>query len=113
MDKSDWQRLIHIRVHCEDVESFISRFGRDYDTFINDRAYFNAVAMCVFQIGELANALSPEFREKTKKDIPWDMIRGMRNWLAHSYGEVDSEILWATANNDIPMLKEFCLKKLS
>ena len=34
------------------------------------------------------------------------MIRGMRNWLAHSYGEVDSEILWATANNDIPMLKE-------
>ncbi len=113
MVKSDWQKLIHIRVHCEDIEKFINRFGCDYDTFINDRAYFNAVAMCVFQIGELSNALSPEFREKTKKDIPWDMIRGMRNWLAHSYGEVDSEILWATANNDIPMLKEFCIKKLS
>ena len=113
MDKSDWQRLIHIRVHCEDAEEFINRFGCDYDTFINDRAYFNAVAMCVFQIGELANALSPEFRETTKTEIPWDMIRGMRNWLAHSYGEVDSEILWATANNDIPMLKEFCVKQLS
>ena len=34
MDKSDWQRIIHIRTHCDDVESFINRFGRDYNTFV-------------------------------------------------------------------------------
>ena len=113
MDRADWQRLLHIKAHCEDVEAFIHRFGHDYDTFIDDRAYFNAVAMCIFQIGELANGLTPEFREKTKNDMPWGMIRGMRNWLAHSYGEVDAEVLWETANNDIPKLKEFCIKALS
>jgi uncharacterized protein with HEPN domain len=36
------------------------------------------------------------------------MIRGMRNVLAHSYGEIDEEVIWETANHDIPRLKAFC-----
>ncbi len=112
MDKSDWQRLLHIRTHCEDVELFINRFGRNYDTFIEDCAYFNAVSMCIFQIGELSNSLSEDFRQRTSSDIPWKMICGMRNLLAHSYGEIDEEIIWETANNDIPKLKAFCDKVL-
>ena len=60
MDKLDWQKIIQIRSYCEDIEMFMDRFGRDFDTFIEDRAYFNAVAMCVLQIGELANSLSEE-----------------------------------------------------
>ena len=88
--------------------NFIERFGRDFQTFIDDRAYFNAVAMCILQIGELANSLSEEFRQSTNAQIPWRMIRGMRNVLAHSYGEIDEEVIWETANRDIPYLKAFC-----
>lgn len=113
MDKSDWQRIIHIRTHCDDIESFLNRFGRDFHTFEEDRAYFNAVSMCIFQIGELANGLSEDFRQKTSREIPWRMIRGMRNVLAHSYGEIDEEVIWETANNDIPLLKDFCYKLTS
>lgn len=113
MDKSDWQRIIHIRTHCDDIESFLNRFGRDFHTFEEDRAYFNAVSMCIFQIGELANGLSEDFRQKTSKEIPWRMIRGMRNVLAHSYGEIDEEVIWETANNDIPLLRDFCYKLTS
>lgn len=71
MNNGDIQRLMHIRRYCEDIADFIGRFGRDYDTFINDRAYSNAVAMCVLQIGELANSLSPEFRGETEDQMPW------------------------------------------
>ena len=113
MDKSDWQRIIHIRTHCDDIESFLNRFGRDFHTFEEDRAYFNAVSMCIFQVGELANGLSEDFRQKTSKEIPWRMIRGMRNVLAHSYGEIDEEVIWETANNDIPLLRDFCYKLTS
>lgn len=108
MDKLDWQKIIQIRSYCEDIEMFMDRFGRDFDTFIEDRAYFNAVAMCVLQIGELANSLSEEFRQSTNAKIPWRMIRGMRNVLAHSYGEIDEEVIWETITNDIPHLKVFC-----
>ena len=112
MTRGDWQRLLHIRTYCEDIEEFIIRFGRDFDTFTTDRAYFSAVSMCILQIGELSNGLSDEFREATKDQLPWGMIRGMRNWLEHSYAEADEMILWETACNDIPKVLAFCRKEL-
>lgn len=108
MTRGDRQRLLHIRTYCEDIETFIDRFGRDFGLFSTDRAYFSAVAMCILQIGELSNRLSDEFREATKDRLPWGMIRGMRNWLAHSYAEADEKILWETACNDIPKVLSFC-----
>ena len=108
MNKGDLQRVRHIRSYCEDIEGFVLRFGNDYETFTSDRAYFNAVSMCVLQIGELANSLSEEFRETTKEKIPWKEIRGTRNWIAHAYGELDESMLWETVSNDIPVLLKFC-----
>ena len=113
MNQRDRQRLEHILRHCRDVSDFIDRFGADYNVFIQDRAYYNAVAMCVMQVGELANGLSEEFREATKDQMPWGMIRGMRNWLAHSYTEIDDMVLWETAKNDLPKVFAFCEKQLS
>lgn len=108
MNNSDVHRLQHIRKYCEDIAGFIERFGKDFETFTEDRAYSNAVSMCVLQIGELANGLSNEFREETKGEMPWGMIRGMRNWIAHAYAEMDESIIWETATNDIPGLLSFC-----
>lgn len=108
MNRGDRQRLLHIRAYCKDIAAFIDRFGKDYNIFVQDRAYFNAVSMCILQIGELANGLSAEFREGTKGKMPWGMIRGMRNWLAHAYTEMDESVIWETAANDIPSLLQFC-----
>ncbi len=111
MTRGDWQRLLHMRTYCEDIAGFIERFGANFKSFSTDRAYFNAVSMCILQIGELANGLSDEFREETKDEMPWGMIRGMRNWLAHSYAETDEKILWETACSDIPKVLKFCAQK--
>ena len=113
MNKGDLQRIQHIKLYCEEINGFVERFGNDYRSFIADRAYYNAVSMCILQIGELANAISEEFRETTKEQINWKQIRGMRNWIAHAYGEVDELILWETISNDIPVLLEFCQVILS
>ena len=112
MNSGDLQRLEHIQLYCEDIAQFIDRFGRDYATFINDRAYFSAVSMCVLQIGELANGLSEEFRVRTKSEIPWNKVRAMRNLLAHAYMTTDESVMWATVTKDIPALLEFCHKAL-
>lgn len=108
MTKGDWQRLKHIEIHCEDVLGFIERFGHDYSTFINDRAYYNAVSMAILQIGELANGLSAEYREETQTLIPWHKIRAMRNLFAHNYAQMDEETVWETASVSIPELLDFC-----
>ncbi len=108
MDNRDLQYVAHIRAHCQDIAAFIERFGNDFNVFIQDRAFFNAVAMSIMQIGELSNSLSDSFQEETKDRIPWKFVRGMRNLLAHTYGETDERILWNTAVNDIPVLLELC-----
>lgn len=92
---------------ASDVDILIDRI------FIEDRAYFNAVSMCILQIGEIANSLSSEFCEETKEQMPWGMIHGMRNWLAHAYSEMDESIIWETAINDTPRLLSFCENILS
>ena len=40
--------------------------------------------------------------------MPWRDIKAMRNIAAHNYGEIDVDILWETATNDIPLLKDYC-----
>ena len=110
---ADKQRLKHIISYCDEIDGFILRFGDDYDVFISDRAYFNAVTMCILQIGELSGGLSEEFREATKGEMPWGLVRGMRNLLAHNYGNADEATVWETAKNDIPLLKQFCEKCVS
>lgn len=112
MVKADRQRILHIKTYCEDIAGFVERFGNDFDIFVSDRAYYNCVSMCVLQIGELTNSLSEEFREETETRIPWKMIREMRNWLAHAYGEIDESILWETVTSEIPVLHRFCEEML-
>ncbi len=58
---------------------------------------------CLEMIGEAARRVSSEFQEK-HPEIPWREIIGQRNILAHEYGEIDYEILYRTAKEDIPAL---------
>jgi len=113
MNSGDRQRIVHIKTYCRDIAGFIDRFGNDVQIFRTDRAYFNAVSMCIMQIGELANGLSEEFRAETKERMQWGMIRGMRNWMAHAYAEMDENIIWETAANGIPELLRFCEEELA
>ena len=54
-------------------------------------------------IGEAAERISPEV-QKEFPGIPFREIRGMRNIIAHDYGEVDLERVWETVTHDIPNL---------
>jgi len=37
-------------------------------------------------------------------EIPWKLMRGMRNVLAHQYFTTDADVLWRTATEDLPPL---------
>ncbi len=44
--------------------------------------------MCIMQIREWIGKLSNELQEY-HADIPWHIIRGMQNFVAHEYGKID------------------------
>ena len=41
---------------------------------------------------------------KSYKTIPWDSVFGMRNFLSHEYGDVDTEGIFNTVKTSIPEL---------
>ena len=95
------------------IEQLIDRFGKDYEIFKNDVAYRDAVSMNILQIGELTARLSEDFKEATKSKLPWSAMKNMRNLFAHNYGQMDIEIIWTTAIENIPEVKAFCEEEIN
>ena len=75
----------------------------EWEDFIADRKLCLAVERCLEIVGEAAGRLSEDFRV-AHPEISWHKIRGMRNILAHEYGEIDYEVIFKTVNESIPDL---------
>lgn len=113
MKQRDEQVIIHIYYHCKDIEEFNNRFGDTFEDFCQDRAYFNSVCMAIMQISELSRELSDEFTESTSALIPWTKVKGIRNIIAHGYGELDEKAMWKTTKEDIPVMMGMCKNSVS
>lgn len=75
----------------------------DLASFLGSRVLLRAVERSVEIIGEAAGRVSQPFRT-AHPEIPWRMIIGQRNILAHEYGQIDHELLYKTAVEDVPKL---------
>ena len=47
------------------------------------------------------------------REIPWDDVFGMRNFLSHEYGDSDPEGIYNTVKEDIPALLETARQMLA
>lgn len=103
----DYDMIRHMARYCREVDAALSSFGNSIDAFRENPVFRNAVSMPIQQIGELAKHLSDSFLS-ANADIPWRQIKGMRDWFAHQYLEMDADVIWAVATEDLPPLKAFC-----
>jgi uncharacterized protein with HEPN domain len=54
-------------------------------------------------IGEAANHV-PDPVQEAHPEVPWNLMRAMRNRLVHVYFTVDPDIMWQTVQQDLPAL---------
>jgi len=108
MDRGDLDRIRHIKQYCEDISKTIKRFGDSFNGFSQDIDYYNSVSMSIMQIGELAGGLSDAFKDSTRTQMPWGLMKGMRNHFSHGYATMEKSDIWETATKDIPNLLCFC-----
>jgi len=71
----------------------------------------SAVLQKLTLIGEAAARLSKEFQAR-HPEVEWWPIIGFRNITVHEYFAIDLSIVWSTATNDIPELREQIAKIL-
>lgn len=104
--------LLHLQGYCKEIKDTIEYIKNDKKKYDNNYIIRNSIAMDLFQIGELVKRLDNEFIEETKETIEWNKIKGMRNRLAHQYLDIDYEIVYDVAINDVPKFQDFLEKEL-
>ena len=84
------------------IENGLTAYSKD-ELLKNPLLYYGLVKQIEI-IGEAANLLTFEFREK-HAEVDWRPIVAMRNVLVHDYIHISKNMLWTTITQDIPELK--------
>ena len=84
------------------VEQYLA--GVDKATFQANSLLQDAVARNLEIIGEAAKSLPDEVTQR-QPQIDWRDIRRMRDKLIHHYRQINLQILWTTATQDLAPLK--------
>lgn len=78
--------------------------GKTESDFLGDLLLRSAVERQLEILGEALSRLRRDDLATAQRVPDLDRIVGMRNVIAHEYGDVDYEIVWAAVTNRIPGL---------
>ena len=83
------------------IQTYLSGIDRGF--FLTNLEKQDAVLRRFEIVGEAASRVSPE-TQALFPNLPFRGMRGMRNIIAHDYGEVDLDQVWTTVTTDLPGL---------
>lgn len=98
------------RLHLQDILDCIQQIkiyigNLDWENFKTDEKTKDAILRNLEILGEAANRLSNNFRDKYSKLELYKAI-GMRNQLIHGYDKIKLRIIWTTIEKDLPKLEK-------
>jgi uncharacterized protein with HEPN domain len=101
MPPEDRIRLLHMIEAAEAIANFIK--GRKRDELDGDTMLLFALVRGIEVFGEAASGVSPPTKAEIPT-LPWPQIVATRNRLIHAYFDVDKDILWKAATEEIPAI---------
>jgi uncharacterized protein with HEPN domain len=101
--RDDRIRAQHMLEAARDVARLAA--GRSRDDLRTDMPLRRAMVNAIQEIGEAAAKVSPAGRARIPA-IPWPVVVGMRNRLVHGYNEIDFEVVWKVATEEVTVLTE-------
>ena len=87
---------------CQKIEAIVAATSED--SFLKDEVLPAAVLHHLTVIGEAISRLSVGLRER-HPEVPWRQVVAVRNRIVHAYFDLDWQILWDAAIEDIPELR--------
>lgn len=110
MSRSPQLRLEDIIEACDVITEYVR--GYDADRFGRDRKTCDAGVRQFEIIGEAVKAVPEELRS-AEPEIPWRLIAGFRDVLAHAYFAVEISVVWDAATAKVPALRAACQRLLA
>jgi uncharacterized protein with HEPN domain len=99
----DMAYLWDMRKYALEITEIIK--GVPHAKFVENKTIRYAIERLLLIVGEAANHVSKGFQEK-HPEIEWAQIIGLRNILAHEYGEVKTDKIYLAATKAVPALLE-------
>ncbi|MEK7544301.1 MAG: DUF86 domain-containing protein [Patescibacteria group bacterium] len=103
-DKTPDVYLHHILDAIGRIQRYVT--GVEKEAFLADDSMVAAAVVREFEIIGEAMAQIADAYKKQYESVPWREIIDMRNRLIHGYFSVDYEIVWKSATEDLPILKQ-------
>ena len=100
-DKSWHERVRDILDAIAEIEDFTR--GMSLDALRQDEKTLKAVALDFIITGEAANRV-PQNVQEAHPEIPWPLMRALRNRIVHDHFSVDPKIVLDTVRSDLPPL---------
>lgn len=94
--------LLDILDSIEQIREYLE--GVTLEEFSQQRLRQDGVVRQLEIIGEASRLIPAEIKQ-AHPEIAWDKIVGMRHRITHAYFQVDLEVVWETARDDLPQLK--------
>jgi uncharacterized protein with HEPN domain len=88
---------------AELIESYIASISEI--EFYNSGEKQDAILHRLQIIGEAAKHIPTAYREKWNQ-VPWKDISGIRDIIVHEYFGITLSMIWKTAVEDIPLLRQ-------
>ena len=101
MRRDDAIRLQHMLDAAREAVSFAR--GRTRGDLESDRQLVLALVKDIEIVGEAATRIAEPTRRRLP-EIPWERIVGMRHRLVHAYFDINLDIVWKTARDELPAL---------
>lgn len=102
MSRSDSERIDDILRAAERASLIVSEgkaaFSADWKNLL-------AAERLLHIVGQASNGLSAETIERFPQ-VPWNLIRGLRNRITHEYHKLDNEVIWETLAVSLPALAD-------
>ena len=95
---------LHLLLMQDAIDAVLEYGSQGRDVFDSQRVYRDAIVQQMSQIGEAANKLSRELRDR-HPEIPWGELIGFRNQVIHNYPGLEMPRVWQIVELDIPKLK--------
>lgn len=96
--------------YIRDILQCIKHIGKytsnlSFDEFSSN---FMMIEACLYNIQVIGEAVSklPEDVRINNPQIPWMLIKGMRNRLIHDYIGTDLQVMWNIIINELPAFEE-------
>lgn len=109
-DRTDEVFLDDILSATQSAREFVAGLSRE--EFLADRKTIFAVTRALEIIGEATKRISEDFKVRNPS-LPWKVMAGMRDKLAHDYFGVNLDIVWSTVIEKLPEVESEVRRLLS